>query len=135
MDLLFNIAMCTFAVLCAWIAWDDRIHTGFLGALSFGAAAVQSVRIMDDSVLRSVDGTQNAVLILVLSLMFAIVNVLYSMWKAGVFAKVTEEMPDEEGSGVQPALATSITPRRRRTDFGPLDDDYSDAEREKRQVA
>lgn len=117
MDLLFNIAMCLFGALCLWIAFDDRIHTGLLGALGFAAAAVQAARIMDDSVLRSVDGTQDAVFILVVSLMAAIGNVLYSMWKAGVFG-----------------LAMSMVPRRRRTDFGELDAIYSDAAREERRL-
>lgn len=124
MDWAFNITMMLFGLLCVWLAWDDRIHTGLLGSIGFAVAGVQSARIMDDSVLHSVDGTQSAVMILVVSLMVAIGNVLYSMWRAGVFTStVTAEGTDEEG-GVQPAAHADLTPRRRRTDFGALDDGY-----------
>lgn len=129
LDWIFNGTMSLFALLMLWLAFDDRIHTGFLGTLGAGGAAVQSLRIMDDSVLRSVDGTENAVLLLVLCLMCLVGNVTFSMWKAGVFDPVEDTPPDAEGEFAPPH------PLRRRTDFGELDAVYSDANREERRAA
>lgn len=129
MDWLFYTTMIVFALLMFWIAFDDRVHTGFLGTLGAGGAGVQSLRIMDDSVLHSVGGTQSAILLLVVCMMCLVVNVTYSMWKAGVFDPVRDTSPDEEGESAPPH------PLRRRTDFGELDATYSDASREERRAA
>lgn len=129
LDWIFNGTMGLFALLMLWLAFDDRIHTGFIGTLGAGAAAVQSLRIMDDSVLNSVEGTENAVLLLVLSLMLLICNVAFSLWRAGVFDPVEDTPPDEAGEFSAPH------PFRRRTDFGELEASYSDASREERRAA
>lgn len=129
MDWVFNGVMGLFALLMFWLAFDDRIHTGFMGTLGAGGAGVQSLRIMDDSVLHSVDGTQSAVLLLVGCMMCLVANVTYSMWKAGVFDPVEDTPPDTEGEFTPPH------PLRRRTDFGELDAVYSDASREERRAA
>lgn len=129
MDWVFNGVMGLFALLMFWLAFDDRIHTGFMGTLGAGGAGVQSLRIMDDSVLHSVDGTQSAVLLLVGCMMCLVANVTYSMWKAGVFDPVEDKAPDEAGDFPAPH------PLRRRTDFGELDAVYSDASREERRAA
>lgn len=129
MDWLFYAVMGLFALLMFWLAFDDRIHTGFVGTLGAGGAGVQSLRIMDDSVLYSVDGTQSAVLLLVGCMMCLVANVTYSMWKAGVFDPVEDTPPDAEGEFTPPH------PLRRRTDFGELDAEYSDASREERRAA
>lgn len=129
MDWVFNGVMGLFALLMFWLAFDDRIHTGFMGTLGAGGAGVQSLRIMDDSVLHSVDGTQSAVLLLVGCMMCLVANVTYSMWKAGVFDPVEDTPPDAGGEFAPPH------PLRRRTDFGELDASYSDASREERRAA
>lgn len=130
MDWLFYAVMGLFALLMFWIAFDDRIHTGFMGTLGAGGAGVQSLRIMDDSVLHSVDGTQSAVMLLVACMVLLVANVTYSMWKAGVFDPVEDTPPDAEGE-----FAPVGHPKRRRTDFGELDATYSDASREERRAA
>lgn len=129
MDWVFNGVMGLFALLMFWLAFDDRIHTGFMGTLGAGGAGVQSLRIMDDSVLHSVDGTQSAVLLLVGCMVCLVANVAFSMWKAGVFDPVEDTPPDAEGEFTPPH------PLRRRTDFGELDAEYSDASREERRAA
>ena len=129
MDWLFYAVMGLFALMMFWIAFDDRIHTGLIGTLGAGGAGVQSLRIMDDSVLHSVAGTQSAVLLLVACMACLVANVAYTMWKAGVFDPVEDTPPDEAGEFPAPH------PFRRRTDFGELDVSYSDASREERRAA
>ena len=129
MDWLFYAVMGLFALMMFWIAFDDRIHTGLIGTLGAGGAGVQSLRIMDDSVLHSVDGTQSAVLLLVGCMACLVANVTYTMWKAGVFDPVEDTPPDETGESPAPH------PFRRRTDFGELEASYSDASREERRAA
>lgn len=134
MEWLFYAIVGLFALMMFWIAFDDRIHTGLIGTMGAGGVGVQSLRIMDDSVLHSVAGTQSAILLLIVCMACLAANVAYTMWKAGVFDGATAEEADDDG-GVQPAATSNMTPRRRRTDFGELDATYSDASREERRVA
>ncbi|MGL4649115.1 MAG: hypothetical protein ACRC1H_06890, partial [Caldilineaceae bacterium] len=110
MDWLLYAVMGLFALLMFWIAFDDRIHTGLFGTVGAGGAGVQSLRIMDDSVLHTVQGTQSAILLFVACITCLVANVMYTMWRAGVFDGATAEEADDEG-GVQPAAASSMTPR------------------------
>ena len=101
MDWLFYAVMGLFALMMFWIAFDDRIHTGLIGTLGAGGAGVQSLRIMDDSVLRSFEGTQSAILLLV-ACMACLVATCQS---AGNSAPVDAALRCFEGVTSQPIVA------------------------------
>jgi uncharacterized membrane protein AbrB (regulator of aidB expression) len=120
--IVFNITMIVFAVLLFWVAYDRRIHTGFLGALGAAGGGIQALRSMDDSVLHTVAGTRSTMLIFVWCMFVLVGNVVYSLWRAGAFRRVFQGAVEEPAElGVQPANAKSHHPWRRRTDFSDFD--------------
>lgn len=81
-DDLFNLIMGAFAAMMLWVAFYRPIHTGFFGSIGCLGIAMAAILSMDNSVYRTVDGTESVILLMCGSIGLIVLHVVLTISRA-----------------------------------------------------